>query len=172
MQIPLFDSLSRQVGVAAITGYQKHISPHKGFVCAHRVLYGGESCSQYIKRVVAEDGLKAAFVKSRERFPACKQANQILRWEKIHSRRSQGDDLESIEEEEESDTLPRQPKKSSFISGDNTSCADCADVSCNCTEVLSIIPDCGSLDCGAADCGSLDCSGADCSSFDCGSCGS
>ncbi|MBN3896407.1 MAG: membrane protein insertion efficiency factor YidD [Nostoc sp. NOS(2021)] len=79
MQISLFDSFTRQVSAAAITGYQKHISPHKGFACAYRILYGGESCSGYIKWVVAKEGLKAAFVNSRERFQACKQANQILR---------------------------------------------------------------------------------------------
>ncbi|MEH2149235.1 membrane protein insertion efficiency factor YidD [Nostoc sp.] len=163
MQISLFDSFTRQVSTAAITGYQKHISPHKGFACAHRILYGGESCSQYIKRVVAKEGLKAAFVNSRERFQACKQANQILR---MHSENSE----ESIEEE--ADTQQRQTsgkvtQKSSFISSDNTNCFDCADFGCNCAQMVSMTPDCG-----AADCSSLDCSGADCSFLDCGSCGS
>lgn len=163
MQIPLFDSLSRQVGVAVITGYQKHISPHKGFVCAHRVLYGGESCSQYIKRVVSQYGLKVAFVKSHERFQACKQANQILR--------AQADDLESNEEGEESNTLPPPPKKSSFISGNNTSCVDCADVGCNLAEVVSVIPDCGAANCHSLDCSGVDCGALDCSFLDCGGCG-
>ncbi|PHM07526.1 membrane protein insertion efficiency factor YidD [Nostoc sp. 'Peltigera malacea cyanobiont' DB3992] len=168
MQISLFDSFTRQVSTAAITGYQKHISPHKGFACAHRILYNGESCSQYIKQVVAKEGLKAAFVNSRERFQACKQANQILR---MHSENSE----ESTEEE--ADTQQRQPsgkvtQKSSFISSENTNCFDCADLGCNCAEMATVIPDCGSLDCGAADCSFLDCSGADCSFLDCGSCGS
>ncbi|MBN3877117.1 MULTISPECIES: membrane protein insertion efficiency factor YidD [unclassified Nostoc] len=168
MQISLFDSLTRQVGTAAITGYQKHISPHKGFACAHRILYGGESCSQYIKRVVAKEGLKVAFVNSRERFQACKEANQILR---MHSENSE----ESPEEK--ADRQQRQAsgkvtQKSSFISNDNTNCFDCADLGCNCAEIVSMTPDCGSLDCGAANCSSLDCSGADCSFLDCGSCGS
>ncbi|WP_375539788.1 membrane protein insertion efficiency factor YidD [Cylindrospermum sp. FACHB-282] len=78
MQISLFDSFTRQISTTAITGYQRHISPHKGFACAHRVLYGGESCSEYIKGAIAQDGLKRALIKSRERFLACKQANQIL----------------------------------------------------------------------------------------------
>ncbi|MEH1939963.1 MAG: membrane protein insertion efficiency factor YidD [Nostoc sp.] len=169
MQISLFDSFTRQLSTAAITGYQKHISPHKGFACAHRILYGGESCSQYIKRVVAKEGLKAAFVNSRERFQACKQANQILRVQ-----------IENSKEfpEEEADTQQRQQasgkvaQKSSFISSDNTNCFDCADLGCNCAEMVSMTPDCGSLDCGAADCSFLDCSAADCSFLDCGSCGS
>ncbi|MEH1820550.1 MAG: membrane protein insertion efficiency factor YidD [Nostoc sp.] len=203
MQISLFDSFTRQVGTAAITGYQKHISPHKGFACAHRILYGGESCSQYIKRVVAKEGLKAAFISSRERFQACKQANQILRClaaspslqeaaptgSGVRNRRepprlrlphhyasTQTDNSEESPEEE-ADTPQQQvsgkvTQKSSFISSDNTNCFDCADLGCNCAEMATVIPDCGSLDCGAADCSSVDCSGADCSFLDCGSCGS
>lgn len=61
MQHSLFDSLSRQISVAAISGYQKHISPYKGFACAYHLLYGGESCSNYLKRVVTKEGLKVAF---------------------------------------------------------------------------------------------------------------
>ncbi|MEH2437528.1 MAG: membrane protein insertion efficiency factor YidD [Nostoc sp.] len=159
MQHSSFDSLSRQVSIAAISGYQKHISPYKGFVCAHRLLYGGESCSGYFKRVVAKEGLKAAFVNSRERFQACKQANQILRAQTENSEEST---------EEEADTQQRQKtsgkvaQKSSFISTNNTDCFDCADLGCNCAEMVSITPDCGFPDC----------SGADCSFLDCGSCGS
>ncbi|MDZ7959292.1 MAG: membrane protein insertion efficiency factor YidD [Aulosira sp. DedQUE10] len=171
MKLSPLDSLGRKVGMVAITGYQKHISPRKGFVCAYRVLYGGESCSQYIKRVIAEDGFGALLTKSRKRFQACKQANRILR--------SQAENLEPIEEEEEQENpAPKQvpgtnAKKSSWSnSGDGTDCLNCADVSCDCAEILSMTPDCSSLDCNAVDCSSPDCSGADCSFLDCGSCGS
>ncbi|MCW5312779.1 membrane protein insertion efficiency factor YidD [Nostoc sp. KVJ3] len=169
MQISLFDSFTRQISAAAITGYQKHISPHKGFACAHRILYGGESCSGYFKRVIAKEGLKVAFVNSRERFQACKQANQILH------RRYASMQMENSEEfpEEEAETQQRRQvsgkggQKSSFISSNNTECFDCADLGCNCAEIVSMTPDCS-----APDCSSLDCSGADCSFLDCGSCGS
>ena len=139
MQISLFDSFTRQVSTAAINGYQKHISPHNGFACAHTILYGGESCSQYIKQVVAKEGLKAAFINSRERFQACKQANQILR---MHNENSE----ESTEEEEDMQQSQQAPgkvtQKSSFISSDNTDCFDCADLGCNCAEMVSMTPDC------------------------------
>ncbi|MEH1965424.1 membrane protein insertion efficiency factor YidD [Nostoc sp.] len=164
MQISLFDSFTRQVSAAAITGYQKHISPHKGFACAHRILYGGESCSQYIKRVVAKEGLKAAFVYSRERFQACKQANQILRSQIENSEESTQEEADMQQRQQASQKVTQ---KSSFISSNNTDCFDCADLGCNCAEMVSMTPDCG-----AADCSFLDCSGADCSFLDCGSCGS
>ncbi|MEH2291546.1 membrane protein insertion efficiency factor YidD [Nostoc sp.] len=170
MQISLLDSFTRQVSAAAITGYQKHISPHKGFACAHRILYSGESCSQYIKRVVAQEGLKVAFVNSRERFQACKQANQILRcfaasrYASTHSENSEESTEEEADTQQREQASRKVAQKSSFISSDNTNCFDCADLGCNCA---SMTPDCGS-----ADCSSLDCSGADCSFLDCGSCGS
>ncbi|MBE8988668.1 membrane protein insertion efficiency factor YidD [Nostoc sp. LEGE 12450] len=179
MQISLFDSFTRQVSTVAITGYQKHISPHKGFACAHRILYGGESCSQYIKRVIANEGLKVAFVNSRERFQACKEANHILRKRAVafrHVSMSIENSEESTEEEAETQQRKQASGKvgqtSSFINSNNTECFDCADLGCNCAEILNMAPDCGAPDCGALDCSSLDCSGADCSFLDCGSCGS
>ncbi|MBE9207040.1 membrane protein insertion efficiency factor YidD [Nostoc sp. LEGE 06077] len=173
MQISLLDSLTRQFSVTAITGYQKHISPHKGFACAHRILYRGESCSQYIKRVVAQEGLRIALVKSRARFQACKQANLILR--------SQSDNSEPIESEDEANIQPQKQENNSknwqfanksCRSGDGTYCVDCADLSCDCADIANILPDCDFSHCHAIDCSVLDCSGADCSFLDCGSCGS
>jgi len=32
-----------------ISLYQRYVSPYKGFRCAHRVLHGGDSCSEYIQ---------------------------------------------------------------------------------------------------------------------------
>ncbi|MGL5059348.1 MAG: membrane protein insertion efficiency factor YidD [Microcoleus sp.] len=79
MQTPIFDATLRQLAIASISGYQKHISPKKGFACGHRVLYGGESCSQYIKSSIGQFGFFEAVKKSRRRFAACKQANEILK---------------------------------------------------------------------------------------------
>jgi putative component of membrane protein insertase Oxa1/YidC/SpoIIIJ protein YidD len=67
------------VAVTAISGYQRFISPHKGFSCAHRVLYGCESCSQYFKRVIAEEGLMIAIGNAQGRFQECREANNILK---------------------------------------------------------------------------------------------
>ncbi|MTJ49082.1 membrane protein insertion efficiency factor YidD [Dolichospermum sp. UHCC 0259] len=164
MQISLFDSFSRRIGVTAITGYQRYISPYKGFRCAHRVLHGGESCSGYVKRQIAEYGLTDAFVKSKKRFQACTEANRILR--------SQIDNPELPEENEEAATpntktaTIKTPRNSSFLNNDGTNCLDCADLSCNCVELTNIAPDCSSI----AHCNSLDCSALDCSALDCGGC--
>ncbi|PZU97645.1 MAG: hypothetical protein DCE90_06050 [Pseudanabaena sp.] len=71
--------VARGTAVAAISGYQKFISPHKGFSCAHRVLYGSESCSQYFKRVIAEEGIGMAIANAKGRFQECHDANEILK---------------------------------------------------------------------------------------------
>ena len=63
-----WDSLTRKISVYTITQYQKHISPHKGFVCAHRRLYGGESCSEHIKQIILKEGLSNILAKSKLRF--------------------------------------------------------------------------------------------------------
>ncbi|MTJ07671.1 membrane protein insertion efficiency factor YidD [Anabaena sp. UHCC 0204] len=166
MQTSEFDSFARKISIKAITGYQRYISPHKGFRCAHRVLHGGESCSQYVKRVIADDGLKAAFVKSQARFQACKQANQI--W------RSQIENPELPEENEETENIKKAPIKTpqnfSFFNNNSIYCLDCADLSCDCGELLDIASDFSIADCNAPDCSSLDCGAADCSFLDCGGC--
>lgn len=73
------DSLSRQATAVLITGYQTHLSPRKGFSCAYRVLHRSESCSQYAKRTILECGIQQAMPLIRQRFQACKLANQTLK---------------------------------------------------------------------------------------------
>ncbi|MUG91927.1 membrane protein insertion efficiency factor YidD [Scytonema sp. UIC 10036] len=157
MQVSVFDSVSRQISVAAITQYQKRISPHKGFSCAHRILYGGESCSQYIKRVIAQEGLRGAMVKSRIRFQACSQANEILRAQ-----------IEGSTEETPDKKHRRHNCTKDKVRQSDCRSSDCGG-GCDCIEGLVDLATC---DCTVLDCSALDCSAADCGSLDCGSCGS
>ena len=73
------DLLLGKLSVAAITPYQRRLSPLKGFSCAHRVLHGGESCSQHAKDLVAELGPLAATAPARGRLRACRESNEALR---------------------------------------------------------------------------------------------
>jgi putative component of membrane protein insertase Oxa1/YidC/SpoIIIJ protein YidD len=61
-----------------IEGYQRYISPYKGFRCAHRVAHGGLSCSAYAKRVLLRRGVAAAARRMRTRFAACAAAAVLL----------------------------------------------------------------------------------------------
>jgi putative component of membrane protein insertase Oxa1/YidC/SpoIIIJ protein YidD len=148
-----FDLALRHIAVTSIKGYQRYISPHKGFSCAHRVLYGGESCSGYIKRAIAQKGLLEALKASRQRFNACKQASLILK---------------SQQEEAESEQKNRQNSASSDNRCDvclNVTecsldgCDGCVDLpNLDCSPPHCDVPNCG--DCGSG----LDCSGCDCAS--------
>lgn len=69
--------LSRPFAVA-ITGYQRYISPYKGFCCAHRVKHGGMSCSEYAKQTLLHHGVWRAIPAVRQRFKECKVAAVAL----------------------------------------------------------------------------------------------
>ena len=189
MQSTPLDRLSRQTASALITSYQKNISPKKGFSCAHRVLHGGESCSQYIKRIILKQGLLGAIPLSRQRLQACKAANQVLRarrkiWLQMQAEDPDNEELESDEESKQSEKINNGNfKKHSVVNrhSRNRTCSDsdctavcdsldCVSLPC---EALSSIPDCSGIDfcsgahCSGVDCNVIDCSGAHCSSFDC-----
>ena len=69
-----------QAAMLCIDGYQRHLSPRKGYSCAHRVLHGGDAgCSAFVKRAIGERGLRAAWPLCRQRFEACKRAACVLR---------------------------------------------------------------------------------------------
>jgi len=121
------ERMTKQTGVVLIRGYQKYLSPHKGFCCSHRVLYGGDSCSQYVKNLLIEQDLKSAISLSRQRFRNCKTAKIILRAETLEEKRR------------------REQNKSQWNC--NCSPGGCFD---------ECIPDCdcGDADC---DCGDADC---------------
>ena len=64
---------------AAISGYQRYLSPYKGFCCAHRALHGELTCSEAVKRLIQAHGVVAAWPHVRERFAQCRAAALELR---------------------------------------------------------------------------------------------
>ena len=62
----------------AIRFYQRRLSPHKGFCCAHAALHGGESCSAAVSRIIREDGLWAGRPRIAAQFASCRKAHQTL----------------------------------------------------------------------------------------------
>jgi len=64
---------------AAISGYQRYLSPYKGFRCAHRALHGELTCSEAVKRLIQAHGVVAAWPHVRERFAQCRAASLELR---------------------------------------------------------------------------------------------
>jgi putative component of membrane protein insertase Oxa1/YidC/SpoIIIJ protein YidD len=78
MQVYSLDPLAKTMAINSITAYQKYISPRKGFSCSHRRLHGGESCSNYIKRILIEQNLAEVLKLSLQRFKDCTQAGKTL----------------------------------------------------------------------------------------------
>jgi putative component of membrane protein insertase Oxa1/YidC/SpoIIIJ protein YidD len=66
------------LAIASIDTYQKHFSPYKGFSCPHRLAYGGESCSEYIKQLFIQQNLRTVLQIAPQRFKACQMAAQNL----------------------------------------------------------------------------------------------
>lgn len=190
------DSATREIATASISGYQKYLSPRKGFSCAHRLLYGGESCSQYVKRQIAQKGLAAAVKASRQRFQACRDANEILK-ARYRARFASTDNNAQETQEDTKQTKPKRKTPQSFtrssdcdscdgLDGLGDGCYAMADCGTDCSNFAfghhCHMPDCShcgsGMDCSGVDCASgLDCGGADCGSgldcggADCGSCG-
>ena len=171
MNTPWLDYGIRQMACTSISGYQKFISPRKGFSCAYRLLYGGPSCSQYVKNAIAQKGLAEAIKASRQRFRACRAANQILRAR-----------IENSEAESEDEGESKKSKRKNFARQQNhltdVSCeaCQCACDPINCASIIpSELPSCELPHCGhclsGLDCSALDCGPSlDCGILDCGSC--
>lgn len=64
--------------IAAIDGYQRFISPYKGFSCAHRVRTGRASCSRFAKRAIARLGMVAGVLVTIRRFEVCAASARVL----------------------------------------------------------------------------------------------
>ena len=61
-----------KLALLGIGGYQRWLSPYKGYRCAYSVAHGGTGCSGYVKAVIAEQGMWSGLPKIRARFRACK----------------------------------------------------------------------------------------------------
>lgn len=62
----------------AIHFYKRYIDPYKKGKCAHRVLYSGLSCSDYISEVAAEYGVATAIPLVAQRYAKCQEAHLLL----------------------------------------------------------------------------------------------
>lgn len=68
-------AVALDASVLSVIGfYQRWLSPYKGFRCAHAALYGGESCSAAVARLIGEQGLASSVSAVRARFQACRGA--------------------------------------------------------------------------------------------------
>jgi putative component of membrane protein insertase Oxa1/YidC/SpoIIIJ protein YidD len=62
------------LAIGSIKAYQKFVSPHKGYRCAHAQVHGGLSCSNYALAAIDENGVSRGLVLLIERFKECAAA--------------------------------------------------------------------------------------------------
>lgn len=58
--------------------YRRFISPHKGFACAHRVAFGGPSCSDFALVLITQNGLGSSARPIWQRLHECRKAYDLL----------------------------------------------------------------------------------------------
>lgn len=78
MQASTFDAVAKTMAIRSINSYKKYISPKEGFSCPHQLLYGGESCSDHVKRLLTEQSMGSAMQSSIQRFKDCTDASKTL----------------------------------------------------------------------------------------------
>ena len=82
-------SLARTALLAAIRGYKRRVSPHKGYACAYRVHTGGGSCSTLGLRAISRFGAWRGLGVLRLRLAECRVAADALRQRRFVPRQAQ-----------------------------------------------------------------------------------
>lgn len=144
------------LALTLIRGYQRHISPRKGFSCAYRVICGGHSCSTHGYHAISKHGVFLGLRLIRRRLDRCAWAHHT-------SRQSTGN--QSIE----SLVAARAAAQAGFIDGCDAGGCD--------------VGGCDGPDCSGCDVGSCDltlpcdhfhfisaCDAASIANFDCDGC--
>lgn len=68
----------RKLLAFTISVYQRRLSPHKGFKCAHKGLHKGDSCSEFTKKKILDKGVFSSLKDIRQRFSDCREAAQTI----------------------------------------------------------------------------------------------
>ncbi len=82
----------RILAIWSIRGYQKFLSPHKGFKCAHASFYGGKSCSSAVLEFFESRPFLEIPSNISKRFLECKEASIEINGGKRRKRRDGTDE--------------------------------------------------------------------------------
>ncbi len=66
------------IALGLIGFYQRRLSPHKGYRCAHRVYHGADSCSEYGRHAIQTRGLFTGLILLAGRIQECRSAYAAL----------------------------------------------------------------------------------------------
>ena len=71
--------MPRRVVDAAIAGYQRHLSPRKGYRCAYGEVHGDQTCSAAGRGSIRRHGVVRGLRPTVMQFVACYQAAALLK---------------------------------------------------------------------------------------------
>lgn len=124
--------LINPIFVKVVRLYQKWISPHKGFACAHRKLHQTSSGSEFFALNLPHYGVPRAISKQIERFQDCKEARHMLQVQNAQlSHLNLGSPLASQAQRKK---RKNQKKIQTCCDDEPISCCDfdCSDLDCDC----------------------------------------
>jgi putative component of membrane protein insertase Oxa1/YidC/SpoIIIJ protein YidD len=134
-----------RLALCAIRGYQRFLSPYKGFSCALRSATGGDSCSAYGYRAIRRGGLRVGLRLLRQRMHLCGHVHRrpaTVRHPLLHAQRGHCDlscDVPSCD-------VPSCDTPSCDLPGcDLPAKLDWA------VDALDIVSQCSGCDCGSCD---------------------
>jgi putative component of membrane protein insertase Oxa1/YidC/SpoIIIJ protein YidD len=87
MAFDVIDTLTRRLAVRLINRYRLTVSQRKQFACAHRILYGGDSCSQFGLALFQEVRWYTAVRRLAIRLQACSVAARVLEFRAYQCKR-------------------------------------------------------------------------------------
>ena len=70
--------IANSIFIQLIVLYQRYISPHKSYCCAHSALHGKLSCSSWAIHILEKQRFSLFFPLMKRRFQACNQAYKNL----------------------------------------------------------------------------------------------
>jgi putative component of membrane protein insertase Oxa1/YidC/SpoIIIJ protein YidD len=115
-----------QIALGAIWGYQRWISPRKGWRCAHSVLHGGTGCSGHAKHAIRNHGFWAAIPIIRQRLRDCRAARDTLQASCAVHAVHPGDEIKDVADEDGSRKRAAEAgAKGKSRESDADKCEDC-----------------------------------------------
>ena len=124
---PRAEGITAHCAALLIRGYQRFLSPYKGFACAHRVHHGGLSCSEFVRRRMLADGFWRGITAARARFRDCRTAAILMANRRLEERMAADED-EKRRRLRDTDGMPSAWQERAGCVTDTCYCAACAEL--------------------------------------------
>ncbi len=153
-----------KLALGAIWGYQRYLSPRKGFRCAYSLHHGGTGCSGFAKHAIRDKGLWQAAPAIRQRLRDCRAAYAEIRAKCIcRKEHAQLDEAEHTGREHRRRQRNRFCNACDCCSGAGSGlCAPAGGARAGASKGCDINPCDGDIGFGGCDCASCECGGCSC----------